>query len=80
MSDYPEDAELQRVEQWSFAKAPHEDFVAFMAYVKSIGNYWPDDVCWKQRGRCAAHPAAGLDCGQRLKHSMQPTFRGLQKH
>jgi len=50
MSDYPTDEEVDRVRTWAFeAKGSFEDF---MAYVKSIGRYWPNEFFgWEQDGR-----------------------------
>ena len=50
MQDYPSDEQLDQITKWEF-KAPG-DFDRFMAFVKSIGNWWPQELFgWKQEGR-----------------------------
>ena len=42
MSDedgYPTEDELKRVEEWADHANPH----AWFSYIKSVGNYWPDE-------------------------------------
>jgi hypothetical protein len=41
MSDYPREDQLQRVREW-----PHDDMRGWLAYIKSIGNYWPESDPW----------------------------------
>mgnify|MGYP001577565522 CR=1 FL=1 len=42
MNDYPTDEQLDRITKWTF-DAP-DSFTQFMAYVKSVGNYWPSEM------------------------------------
>jgi hypothetical protein len=35
--DYPDTDELGRIESW-----PADDPLGWFAYIKSVGNYWPD--------------------------------------
>lgn len=41
MSEYPDDDALARIRMWEFTDA--QPFESFMAYIKSVGQYWPDE-------------------------------------
>jgi hypothetical protein len=51
--NYPSDDELKLVRDWQFQEPG--SFEVFMAFVKSIGNYWSDESVevfgWEQKGR-----------------------------
>lgn len=45
MSDggYPTDEELDRIRQW-----PYTDLLGWFAYVRAVGNYWPNGGGWRE--------------------------------
>jgi len=38
---YPSDYELETITAWDY-----RDPVGWFAYIKSVGNYWPDEAFW----------------------------------
>ena len=57
MSDYPTDEDLERIQTWAFDA--HDSFEQFMAYVKSIGTYWPSEVFGWVVGSRTYHVSTG---------------------
>lgn len=58
MREYPDEEEVEKVRTWEFTK--EHDFRAFMEYVKSIGNYWPEEMFgWSEDGAGIYHVSTG---------------------
>ena len=72
-NDYPTDEEVAQVKQWEFTTP--ESFVEFMAFVKSIGNYWPtDSFGWQQDGRKFSVSTGGWSGNEEILGAMQENW------
>lgn len=75
MSDYPSEEELRRVREWTFAHTPAQDYPAFMAYVKSIGTYWPQEQFgWRQKGQTYSISTGGWSGNESILEAMRDNF------
>lgn len=73
MSDYPTDEEVEKVRTWAFDSAG--SFEAFMAYVKSIGTYWPRETFgWTQAGRVFHVSTGGWSGNETILGAMEENW------
>lgn len=71
--DYPTEDELTMVRNWAFTKPG--DFEAFMAYVQSVGMYWPTkSFGWRQQGRTFWIATGGWSGNEDILEAMQENF------
>lgn len=70
MNDYPTDIELKTIRVWKFTGT--SSFVDFMKFIKSVGNYWPEESFgWKQRGRTYWISTGGWSGNEDILEAMQ---------
>jgi hypothetical protein len=74
MNDYPTDEELARIRTWEFNEP--DSFEAFMEFVKSVGEYWPDESFgWKQTGRIYHVSTGGWSGNESILEAMQENWK-----
>ena len=71
--EYPTVAELRKIHAWRFQQL--DSFVKFMAYVQSVGQYWPSQSFgWTQRGRWYRIATGGWSGNEDLIEAMQKNW------
>jgi hypothetical protein len=75
--EYPTGAEIRKIRTWRFQQP--DSFTTFMAYVQSVGQYWPCEegslsFGWKRRGRVYYIATGGWSGNEDIIEAMQKNF------